>query len=146
MTSGHDSCGLLMLKASQLQSIAQRVHERLPCVLAVYVFGSIAKGNANKNSDLDLAVLGGDCFQVMDVWQLAQDLVIDAGMDVDLIDLRAASAVMRIQVIAEGQRLMCSDEDVCAVFEDFVFSDYARLNEERADILNDIQKRGTIYG
>jgi predicted nucleotidyltransferase len=135
-----------MIKTSLLQSIAKRIQENLPDVLSVYVFGSVAKGKTNIESDLDMAVLSSDVLPVIDVWQLAQELAKDAGMDVDLIDLRSASAVMRMQVISEGKRLICNDEDACAVFEDFVFSDYARLNEERADILSDIQQRGTVYG
>jgi len=139
-----ESC---LMPNALLQRIAESIQEKLPNVLAVYVFGSVAKGEANAESDLDLAVLADcDTLPVMHVWELAQTLAKGAGMDVDLIDLRAASAVMRIQVIAEGKRLICTDEDACAVFEDLVFSDYARLNEEREGILADIQQRGSIYG
>jgi len=136
----------LMIPRSLLQSFAQRIQESLPSVLGVYVFGSVAKGGENIESDLDMAVLSSKPLSVVDVWQLAQELAIDAGRNVDLIDLYEASAVMRMQVISEGNSLLCVDEDACAVFEDFVFSDYARLNEERADILSDIQQRGNVYG
>jgi len=135
-----------MIPRSLLQSFAQRIQESLPSVLGVYVFGSVAKGGENIESDLDMAVLSSKPLSVVDVWQLAQELAIDAGRNVDLIDLYEASAVMRMQVISEGNSLLCVDEDACAVFEDFVFSDYARLNEERADILSDIQQRGNVYG
>ncbi len=53
---------------------------------------------------------------------------------------------MRMQVISKGQRIYCSNEQSCEMFEDFVFSDYARLNEERAGILEDIGQRGAVYG
>lgn len=69
-----------------------------------------------------------------------------AGRDVDLVDLRAASTVLRARVIAEGERLFCAAESLCAEFEDVAFSAYARLNEERRAILQDIQQRGSVYG
>jgi len=53
---------------------------------------------------------------------------------------------MRMQVLSNGRRLACFDTEVCDVFEDFVYSDYARLNEERAAIMAGIQERGTIHG
>jgi len=136
----------LMIEKSLLQHMAKIIQENLPDVLAVYLFGSVARGNVRLESDIDMAVLAKGILPVMDVWLLAQALARDAGMDVDLIDLRSASAVMRMQVIAEGQRLICTDDEACTIFEDFVFSDYARLNEERADILKDIQLRGSVYG
>jgi len=135
-----------MIEPSVLQHMAKSIQGKFPDVEGVYVFGSTAKGMTRLGSDIDLAVLSCTTLPVMDVWLLAQALARDAGMDVDLIDLRSASAVMRMQVIAEGQRLICTDDEACTIFEDFVFSDYARLNEERADILKDIQLRGSVYG
>jgi len=135
-----------MFNALLLQQMADVIQEKIPDVLGVYVFGSVAKGEAGQSSDVDLAVLAHRVLPAMDVWLLAQSLAQDAGMDVDLIDLRSASAVMRMQVIAEGQRIICEDDEACTIFEDFVFSDYARLNEERADILKDIEVRGSVYG
>ncbi|MBN4082528.1 nucleotidyltransferase domain-containing protein, partial [Mariprofundus ferrooxydans] len=126
--------------------MAKSIQGKLPGVEGIYVFGSTAKGMTRLGSDIDLAVLSCTILPVMDVWLLAQALARDAGIDVDLIDLGSASTVMRMQVIAEGQRLICTDDEACTIFEDFVFSDYARLNEERADILKDIQLRGSVYG
>jgi len=65
---------------------------------------------------------------------------------VDLIDLSNASTAMRIQIVANGERLYAKNKNEAAIFEDFVYSDYARLNEERAGILQDISSRGTVYG
>ena len=77
---------------------------------------------------------------------LAQVSAAEYSRDVDLIDLQQASTVMRIQVISTGERLYCSDEHACELFEDFVYSSYAHFNEERAGILRDIAQRGSVYG
>ncbi|MDQ7002286.1 MAG: nucleotidyltransferase domain-containing protein [Ghiorsea sp.] len=126
--------------------LATRIQSEVPSVLGVYLFGSVAKGVSNAASDVDLALLASDSLSVLEVWLLAQRLAQDIGVDVDLIDLRRANAVMRMQVIAEGRRLLCVDELICEQFEDFVYADFARLNEERAAILMDVQLRGTVYG
>ncbi len=126
--------------------LLQVLQESFPELLAVYLFGSVVLGQMHEGSDIDLAVLNENKLHEQDVWKTAQKLAMIAGRDVDLVDLRSASSVMRMQVISEGRRLVCSNEMVCEVFEDFVFSDYARLNEERAGILHDIQQRGHVYG
>lgn len=51
---------------------------------------------------------------------------------------------MRSQVISTGKRLYCGDRLACERFEDYVYAAYARLNEERRGILEDIRQRGTI--
>lgn len=132
--------------ASDLIRLVEKVRAALPDVIAIYVFGSQAAGIAGPESDIDLAVLNDSPLSQVTCWDLAQELAREAGRDVDLVDLRAASTVMRAQVISKGQRLFCADERKCAEFEDYVYSAYARFNEERRAILQDIRQRGSVYG
>jgi len=120
--------------------------ERIPELIAIYQFGSQARGDASRSSDIDLAVLARAPISAETLFQIAQDLAIQLHRDVDLLDLRAASTVMRAQVIATGQCLDSKDEPARAEFEMYAYSNYARLNEERRDILRDIKERGLIYG
>ncbi len=136
----------MTIATTQLQNIVKAVQNKFLQVFAVYLFGSMVKGNAIAESDVDIAVLAEKPLPAMALWLLAQDLAKEVNRDVDLVDLQTASAVLRIQIIANGERLFCRDEKAATLFEDFVFADYARLNEERADILRDIQQRGSIYG
>jgi len=66
--------------------------------------------------------------------------------DVDLVDLRAASTVMRAQVLASDRVLYEADTNVRQRFEMHALSMYADLNETRAAILKDIHRRGQVYG
>jgi hypothetical protein len=79
-------------------------------------------------------------------WHLAQTLAVALSRDVDLVDLRRASAVMRVQVIDSGKLLFESDATQRQEFEAIALGDYARLNEERREILEDIRARGSVYG
>ena len=129
-----------------LDKLIEHIRHELPGVIAIYLFGTWGSPHQRKDSDIDLAVLSDARLEAVACWELAQRLAAEAGKDVDLVNLRTASTVLRAQVIAGGERLYCADENRCAEFEDFVFSDYARLNEERRGILEDIRHRGSVYG
>jgi predicted nucleotidyltransferase len=127
-----------------LQPLIEHLRREIPSLLAVYVFGSMAAGLARADSDLDLAILAGEKLDPGKLWEIGQAL--DCAREIDLVDLGEASAVMRMQVISNGRRVFCADRTRCEGFEDFVYSDYARLNEERAGILEDVARRGRIHG
>ena len=135
-----------MSTVTQELSLIDGVRSEIPSVVAIYLFGSAAAGELRTDSDIDLAVLPTAPAPTAQLWSLAQGLAVSAGRDVDLIDLLSASTVMRAQVISKGKRLYCANELLCSNFEDRVYADYARLNEERRHILDDIRERGRIYG
>ncbi len=120
-----------------MKEVLALLRARLPGLIGVWLFGSCARGEARDGSDVDLAVLTQAPLRAAELWQLAQVLAGRLGREVDLVDLRAASAVLRMQAVGRGRRIFCADHKACEAFEDFVFSDYARLNEERAGILAD---------
>lgn len=129
-----------------IESITKFLTQHIADLQAIYQFGSHVRGNARPGSDIDLAVLARDPISAERLFQITQDLAIQLNRDVDLLDLRATSTVMRAQVISTGQCLESKDEPARAEFEMYAYSDYARLNEERRDILKDIKERGLIYG
>jgi len=127
-----------------LQPLIEHLRCEIPSLLAIYVFGSTASGLARADSDLDLAILADGDLEPARLWEIGQTL--DSGRDIDLVDLGKASTVMRMQVIGNGRRVFCADLPRCEGFEDLVYSDYARLNEERAGILEDVARRRRIHG
>ncbi len=122
------------------------IRSKIPDVVAIYLFGSAAAGELRADSDIDLAVLPSTLLPAAPLWSLAQTLAVSAGRDVDLINLQSASTVMRAQVVSTGKRLFCANESLCSEFEGRVYADYARLNEERRQLLDDVRERGHIYG
>lgn len=126
--------------------IVQFLTAQMPDLRAIYLFGSHATGEAGVDSDFDIAILTGKPQPAPALFDLSTELANLLGSDVDLVELGTASTVMRSQVVSTGRRLYASSETDQEAFEDFVYSDYARLNEERAGILNDIHERGSIHG
>ena len=128
-----------------IEEIIQIICAKLPTVQAIYLFGSVNTAFANAVSDVDLAVLAEKKIDNGITWQLAQEIAKLLKKDVDLIDLWQASTVMRREIINTGSRLFCKNAVWCDEFENTALSTYLRFNEERREILEDIQKRGSIF-
>lgn len=109
------------------------------------VIGSRATGTAGPESDLDLAILADHPPDAVALWTLAGELADLAGCPVDLLDLRAAPTVMPYQIITGGRRLWERDSQA-ALYESFVLSEKAALEEARAGVLSDIANEGRICG
>ena len=127
-------------------SLIEYIRQSVPSLIALYRFGSQAKGTARRDSDVDLAVLARDPILSVHRFELAQELATQLHRDVDLVDLRTASTVMRMQVLSTGACLDSQDEQARREFEMYAYSDYARLNEERREIVKGITERGLVYG
>ena len=127
-------------------SITQFLNQHIPDLIAIYQFGSQVHGTARPDSDIDLAVLALTRTPAERLFHLAQELAIQLGCTVDLLDLRSTTTVMRAQIISTGRCLKSHDDQARAEFEMYTYSDYARLNEERRELLKDIKERGLIYG
>jgi predicted nucleotidyltransferase len=117
-------------------------------VQAIYLFGSFARDDARKDSDVDLALLlpherakaaGSIAFS-----ECANALSEYLNRTVDLINLREVNTVFQHEIVQTGQRLFVEDEKETAIFEMLVLSFYQKLNEERREILNEIIKFGKV--
>ena len=118
----------------------------VPDVVAVYRFGSTSSGAAGPESDVDLAVLALTRLDAQARFELQGRLASVFRRPVDLVDLRAASTVMAMQVVGSGTVLYENDTAERARFEDLTYSLYARLNEERRGILDRVAREGAVYG
>lgn len=122
------------------------IRDAIPDVIAVYHFGSTATGCTHPGSDVDLAFLAPRPLDPLQRFHLQERLAVALGCDVDLVDLCTASTVMRMQVIAHGRPVALFDTAAQTRFEDYTYSAYARLNEERRGILEQVRRDGTIHG
>lgn len=125
--------------------IVRAILREFPDCLAIHAFGSRVTGHADARSDLDLALLLPGYATPDRLWNLAEKLVALAGCEVDLVDMRAASTVMQHQILMSGRRLMAKQPEA-DLFECFVLSEKTALDEARAGLVQDIGKRGRIYG
>ena len=130
----------------QVDALIEQVRKAVPNLIALYRFGSQAHGTAGPESDVDVAILAPEPLPPANLFDLQQELAALLHKDVDLIDLASAATVLRMQIISTGECLFSGDDQRREEFETRVFSSYARLNEERRGILDDIRARGSVYG
>lgn len=127
------------------QIIVDHLIEKLSPFLIV-LFGSTVKGNIHRESDIDIAFLSNHKnLDQYEIFMIAQELAAKLNRDVDLIDLDQASTVFQAQIVQSGKPIYCADEQKKAEFEIKALKMYAKLNEERAEILKKINESGTIY-
>ena len=114
--------------------------------IVIYLFGSAARNELRKDSDIDIALLTEDEIDPYKCFMKAQELADIFNRDVDLVNLNTSSTVFKAQVVGTGKRIYCSDDTKRMYFEMRAFKSYAMLNEEREVILKKIKERGTVYG
>ncbi len=132
--------------ASRAVELVAAVERTVPDLVALYVFGSHANATAGLESDIDLGFLATTPMSAEARFELQEELAALLGADVDLVDLRQAPTVLQMQIVSKGRVLVERDARERVVFENFVFSSYARLNEERREILDQVFREGRIYG
>ena len=143
---GHSGLGVrISLEAADARALTL-LESRIPGLIALYRFGSAANGTLRPDSDLDYAILAPAPLAPVARFEVQEDLARLLRRAVDLVDLRRASTVMRMQVIANGVAVAIRDPVETERFEVTVYASYARLNEERREILAQIAREGAVYG
>ena len=108
-----------------------------PSVVAAWVFGSIARGTAREDSDLDVAILlapPAAAEQQRALYDLAARLEQVAGRPVDLVVLGDHDPIIAHRVLSEGRLVLCRDRERRIDFESRIhmrYMDWAP-NYERA--------------
>ncbi len=113
---------------------------------ALYLHGSRGTPWQREESDWDFAVL---CNQPL-TWEQRMGLLDGltralGGASIDLADLRQCDTVFAAHVVSGGKVVYAGNEAARQRYEMLALAKYARLNEERHDILSDIRRRGTVY-
>jgi len=133
-----------MINQQQIDIVKKFLIKHLD-VNVIYLFGSSVKNTMRKESDIDVAFLSDKSVDSFDLFLLSQKLADLLGREVDLIDIKKASTVFQAQIISTGLVIYSRDDKKRAVFEMVTYKSYARLNEEREEILDKIKESGSIY-
>ncbi|MEX1058340.1 MAG: nucleotidyltransferase domain-containing protein [Natronospirillum sp.] len=112
--------------------------------MGIYCFGSQAQTTAGPDSDLDLAVLVAGYVDTVSLWNVGNKLANELNIDLDLLDLRAASTVMQYQIITGGQRLWSAGIEADE-FELYVLSEKFDLDLWRQPQIDQIREEGRVY-
>lgn len=128
------------------RAVVEALSAARPDLIAVYRYGSTVDGSAVAESDVDYALLAAEPVDERERFDLLLHLSARSLQPVDLVDLRRVSTVLQMEVVGRGVLVAERDRAAREAFEDFVFSSFARLNEERRGVLERIHSEGTVYG
>ena len=73
------------------------------------LYGSVRRGTAGPESDVDLAVMGHHTLLAADKLAILEELAVLVGRPIDLVDLHAASGVLLGEVLRTGTRIYEAD-------------------------------------
>jgi predicted nucleotidyltransferase len=95
-----------------------------PEIVALYLYGSQAEGQANLLSDVDIAILARPQLSKSDLWRLEDRWTAHWPAPVDLRLLNLAPLPFRYQVTAKGRRLWAVDTGLVAEIESLIWRQY----------------------
>jgi predicted nucleotidyltransferase len=78
-------------------------------LVALWLFGSEARGTVTPESDVDLAALFRTAPSAVDLLEARMELAAQLSRDVDLVDLDRASPILVMQVLRKGKLLVDKD-------------------------------------
>src|SRR4030067_1492674 len=97
------------MKHDELMDDIATLFAREPALRRALIFGSLAKGRARSDSDVDVAVAADRPLDIGTKMRLIEQLAVLTGRPIDLVDLQAADGLILKQVLVEGRLLFCRD-------------------------------------
>ena len=119
-----------MISADELARATALLEGRFP-LSALWLFGSEARGQARRDSDVDLAVLSHRPISAAHLLAARLDLETLLGRSVDLVDLRRASPILGRQVMLDRRLLLDREPADRHVFAMLLPSRYVDLKIAR---------------
>lgn len=111
----------------------------------IILFGSYAKGTNRQDSDIDLAYFSERQLSSYERFILANDLAELIGLEVDLIDVKQIDTVFTMQIFSEGVPIFIQSQNEYTRQKMRAYSMYVTLSEQRANIIEAIKERGSVY-
>lgn len=93
-----------------------------PEIELAIVFGSVARGEARRDSDIDVAVQLPAPLGTREKMQLIADIATTTGRPVDLIDLRAVGEPLLGQILKHGQQIRGEPADLASLMQRHVYA------------------------
>ena len=117
----------------------------LPEALAIYVYGSVARGDELATSDVDAAVLLPHGKRIDDPLALTAAIAERVKREVDVVDLEDAGDVLRGEVLRDGVVVFARDTNFLLSWETTALSRYVRHREETRELLEEFSRTGIGY-
>ena len=130
------------------QTIVTHILQAFPTTQAIYLFGSFGTPDERPASDIDIAVvLPFDIAKTATaaLHELANDLMLQTGRAIDLVNLRQVDTILQYEVISTGRRIAAPQRTESDLYELVIIKTYQYFNRERADIVAHGLQTGRFY-
>lgn len=128
--------------------IVETILKYCPETQAVYLFGTYGTFAERPESDVDIALLLPHNSRIGNLQLAKSDCRFELEelleKEVDLLNVRKLSTVFQKEVVMNGHLIYGRTRHVVDEFEMLTLSYYQKLNEERAEILDEIRKTRKI--
>jgi predicted nucleotidyltransferase len=104
-----------MTDPQPIQSTLRDALARAADLRLAMMFGSVARGEARANSDIDVAVLADHTLSADERIRLIESIAQTTGRAVDLVDLTTAGPPLLGEILRDGIRLLGSPADLAAL-------------------------------
>lgn len=128
------------IKEQIIEELKQQVNPEF-----IILFGSFAKETVHAESDLDLAYFSHKQLSSYECFELAGDLALLCGREVDLVDIKEIDTVFTMQIFEHGSPIYVGNGNEYTRQKMRAYSMYAALNEQRAPIIEAIKERGSVF-
>ena len=125
----------------EIEKYADKIIKKLENIKCdfIYIFGSYAKGEQNNDSDVDIAFYSLIKHDSYDIFLLAQEISLQLGKEVDLIQINFSTTVFQKEVVENGILIYEKNKIQREKFENLVLKKYLKLNEERKEIIDNYE-------
>lgn len=114
----------------------KQVLDRHPIIRLAVLFGSLAKGTAGRDSDLDLAIDVDRPLEEHEKMQLIAELAEALGRPVDLVDIFSVGEPLLGQIVTRGKRILGDNTRYALLLSKHLF-DQADFMPYRSRILKE---------
>ncbi len=136
----------MLQSKSMNETIKTALISLFPEIVALYVFGSAAKGELTNESDIDIALLSEKKIEKHRLLDAKTILTQKLNRDIDLIDLNSENLVFQYEILKTGKKLFSSNQLKTDQIELRLMTMYLDFQDMRKDLLTQIKQRGSIYG
>ena len=137
-----------MNKKERISTIIDTIMQFYPAAQAIYLFGSHDTEKEWTDSDIDIAILlpPGQAQKEKTIAVSSCKIKLEELLKkkVDLVNIRTVSTVFQKEIIFDNRAVYVSNQSAVDEFEMLVFSYYQKLNEERREILQEIEASSRI--
>lgn len=111
------------MTVTEIERVVTEVAAGEPSVIAAWIFGSRARGEARRSSDLDVVVLtDGASAGIED--RIAAEISGRIGLDVDVCRLNSAGPVLAFEVVVDGRRVFTRNDEHADLEEERIRREY----------------------